>query len=201
MNILDFYHAVSEGNTEKLREYYNEHQTLPVNRNFHYPGMMGVRLIRLPLIIAFCEGHLETAQYLWRNGASLDIVCEKCQKTPREFMPEGFTEGDCRIMSLKVFRERVCEAALNNSCGHQSKKVLKRMQEGEECIREMYEYATNEELFRKLGTFPIKKQWSEANLREWLHVSGDITQEDHLKFFRNGNYLWPYILTTARKLV
>ena len=199
MNIVDFYRAVSAGNIEKVREYHSEHSELPVNKNFYCPGMMGPRLIRLPLITAFYEGRLETAKYLWSNGASLDIICEKCLKTPREFMPDGFPEGNCRIMSFKVFKDRVYEAAFDSSFNHQKEKVSARLQEGEEQIKQMYEYATNEELFRTSGTDVIKSEWSDAKLREWLHISKDTTIEDKLKLFRNGNYLWPYILTTARK--
>ena len=201
MSISDFFNAVSAGNTEKLKAFHSEHPQLPLNRNIHAPAMLGPRLARLPLVIAFYNGRLETAQYLWRNGADLDVVCEKCQKTPREFMPEGFSEGSCRIMSFKVFKERVYEAAFNSSSGHQKQKILKRMQKGEEYIKEMYEFATNEELFCTSGTAAIKHQWSEEKLREWLHVSKDITFEEKLKHFRNGDYLWPYILTTARRFV
>ena len=200
MDIFDFYNAVSAGNTEKLRKFHSEHPELPVNRNLYIPTMMGRRLLQLPLIIAFYDGRLETAKYLYRNGADLDAVCQKCQKTPREFMPEGFPEGDCRIMSFKVFRERVYETAFNNSYSNQREKVLKRLQKGEEHIKEMYEYATNEELFRISGTDTIKDKWSEKDLREWLHVSGELTLEEQLKLFRNGDYLWPYILTTARHI-
>lgn len=199
MNILDFYNAVSAGNIEKVREYHSEHPQLPVNRNLVY-YYFGDRIIKLPLIIAFYEGRLETARYLWNNGADLDIVCQNCQKTPREFMPDGFLEGNCRIMSFQVFKDRVYEAAFNNSFSQRRQHVLERLQKGEEHIRTMYEYATNEELFCTSGTSVIKQQWSEGELRDWLHVSGDVTFEDKLKFFRNGNYLWPYILTTARQL-
>ena len=200
MDIIDFLNAVSAGNTEKVREFHSEHPQLQVNRNLHIPTMRGLRSAKLPLIIAFYDGRLETAKYLYRNGADLDAVCQKCQKTPREFMPEGFPEGDCRIMSFKVFRERVYETAFNNSYSNQREKVLKRLQKGEEHIKEMYEYATNEELFRISGTDTIKDKWSEKDLREWLHVSGELTLEEQLKLFRNGDYLWPYILTTARHI-
>ena len=194
MNILDFYNAVSAGNTEKVREYHREHKSLPVNKNFVY-HYLNPRIIRLPLIIAFYEGRLETAAYLWKNGADLDIVCQKCQKTPREFMPEGFLEGNCRIMSFRVFKDRVYETAF-----HHSKTVEKNCKKNEEYIKEMYEYATNEDLFKLNGTNAIKKEWSDEKLKEWLRLSGPIDLEHSLRLFRNGDYLWPYILTTARRL-
>ena len=199
MDIFDFLNAVSAGNTEKLRKFHSEHPELPVNRNLYIPTMMGRRLLQLPLIIAFYDGRLETAKYLYRNGADLDVVCQKCQKTPREFMPEDFPEDNCRIISFKIFKERVCEAAFSDGGVHE-KTLLKRLQKGEEHIREMYEYATNEELFRTVGTALIKNEWSEKSLGEWLHISGEPALDEKLKLFRNGDYLWPYILTTARQL-
>ena len=180
MDIFDFCNAVSAGNIEKVRKFHSEHPQFPVNRNLHIPTVMGLRLIKLPLIIAFYNGRLETAQYLYHNGASLDLVCQKCRKTPGKFMPEGFPEGKCRIMSFKVFKERVYEAAFSDGGAHE-KTLLKRLQKGEERIREMYEYATNEELFRTSGTAVLRKEWSEKVLQKWLHVSENPTIEEKIK--------------------
>jgi hypothetical protein len=199
MDIFDFYNAVSAGNTEIVRKFHSEHPQFPMNRSLHIPTMMGLRLIQLPLIIAFYEGRLETARYLYRNGADLNAVCQKCQKTPREFMPEGFPKDDCRSMSFKVFKERVYEAVFSDGGAH-GKTLLKRLQKSREHIREMYEYATDEELFRTSGTAPIKNAWTEEKLNEWLRVSGELACEEKLTRFKNGDYLWPYILTTARQL-
>lgn len=196
MDIIDFLNAVSAGNTEKVREFHSEHPQLQVNRNLHIPTMRGLRSAKLPLIIAFYEGRLETAKYLYSNGASLDVVCQKCEKTPREFMPEGFPEGSCRIMSFRVFKERVYETAFKQSFRHQRRKVWERLRKSEALIREMYEYATNEELFRISGTDTIKKK----NLREWLHISEEPALEEKLKLFRNGDYLWSFILATVRQI-
>ena len=53
MSISDFFNAVSAGNTEKLKAFHSEHPQLPLNRNIHAPTMLGPRLVRLPLVIAF----------------------------------------------------------------------------------------------------------------------------------------------------
>lgn len=78
--------------------------------------------------------------------------------------------------------------------------MWERLRKSEALIREMYEYATNEELFRISGTDTIKNQWSEKNLREWLHISEEPALEEKLKLFRNGDYLWPFILATVRQI-
>ena len=64
----------------------------------------------------------------------------------------------------------------------------------------MYEHATNAEMFRTSGTAAIENEWSEEKLTDWLGVSGPLSLEDSLKHFSNGDYLWPYILTTIRQL-
>lgn len=48
------------------------------------------KAVPLPLIIALKKGHYKLAEYLIENGANLDIVCKKYNKTPRDFMPENF---------------------------------------------------------------------------------------------------------------
>ena len=44
----------------------------------------------LPLVIALRKGHYDLAEYLISIGADLDVVCKKCNKTPRELIPEEF---------------------------------------------------------------------------------------------------------------
>ena len=48
------------------------------------------KVVPLPLVIALEKGHYDLAEYLIRIGADLDAVCKKCNKTPRELIPDDF---------------------------------------------------------------------------------------------------------------
>ena len=173
MHYLDFYNAVSSGDLEKLQQYHFENGKLLLNKNIREP--FRCRLLRLPLIEAFYEGRLGTARYLYQQGALPDIFCRRCRLTPRYFMPEGFLEGNCRIMSLKVFRDRVWEAERRNHTGvFDKKKFIARLLKKEPHIQEIYEYATNESMFN--ATFGSKCNFEEILIR-----------------FRHGDYIWPCI--------
>ena len=173
-----FFNAVSSGNTEAVKAYHAEYGKMPLNTNLNW---INGRIIRLPLIIAFYEGHIETARYLWENGADLDIVCRSCGKTPREFMPEGFENGSCRMMSYKVFRDRVYQAMLDNQSYPDKHATLIRLQKHESCVQEMYERATDEDLFR-------------------LNLHGRDDSDEKIALFRQGRYFWNHILESARMI-
>jgi hypothetical protein len=84
MGIIDFYNAVSSGNLEKVKKFSEEHNgQMPLNRNMIYAGQ---KVVPLPLIIALKKGHEALAEYLIANGADLDIVCQKYNQTPRDFL-------------------------------------------------------------------------------------------------------------------
>ena len=88
MDIIDFYNAVSSGNLEKVKKFKDEHNgKMPLNKNIAYGATY---VLPLPLIVAFEEGHYDLAKYFIENGADLDVVCKKKNKTPRDFMPSDF---------------------------------------------------------------------------------------------------------------
>ena len=173
MDYLDFHSAVYAGDLEKLQQYHFEKGKLLLNKNVREPYRH--RILLLPLIQAFYEGRLETARYLYQQGALLDILCRGSKLTPRYFMPEGFLEGNCRIMSLKVFRDRVWEAERRNISLHfNKKKFVSRLLKQEPHIQEIYEYATNESMFN--ATFGSRRDFEEISM-----------------CFRNGDFIWPCI--------
>ena len=170
---IDFFNAVSSGNTDAVKAYHAEYGKMPLNTNLNW---INGRIIRLPLIIAFYEGHIETARYLWENGADLDIVCRSCGKTPREFMPEGFENGSCRMMSYKVFRDRVYQAMLDNQSYPDEHATLIRLQKHESCVQEMYERATDEFCERGYTEEQIYNGLNEAGF-EILAIYDDLSFE------------------------
>ena len=90
MDIIDFYNAVSSGNLEKVKKFKDEHNgKMPLNKNITY-AYGATYVLPLPLIVAFEEGHYDLAKYFIENGADLDVVCKKKNKTPRDFMPSDF---------------------------------------------------------------------------------------------------------------
>lgn len=86
MDAILFYNAVSKGDLMKIKEFHNQVSKLPLNKNV----ICGNNVFPLPLIIALEKGHYELAKYFIENGADLDIVCKKKNKTPREYLPENF---------------------------------------------------------------------------------------------------------------
>ena len=90
MDIIDFYNAVSSGNLDKVKRFSEEHNgKMPLNKNVTY-AYGATYILPLPLIVAFKNGHWEVAKYLLKHQASLDVICEKHNKSPREFMPDNF---------------------------------------------------------------------------------------------------------------
>ena len=87
MDIIAFHNAVCAGDLEKIKKYFAEHKHVTLNNNFVF---MNKHIFTLPLIHAFEEKHWDVARYLINAGADLDVVCQKRNKTPREFMPEDF---------------------------------------------------------------------------------------------------------------
>ena len=177
MNYFDFHNAVSSGNLEKIQQYHNENGKLYLNKNVRHWHRNN--FICLPLVEAFYEGRLEVARYLFHHGARLDIICKCCKMTPRDLMPEGFPDEGCRIMSYKVFRDRVWETRFRDKTGSFDKgKFIRMLLKNEPHIQKMYEKATDENVF--LTSFGSKPDFEERLIR-----------------FRRGDYLWPYIHETV----
>ena len=86
MDAILFYNAVSKGDLEKIKEFHKTTGNLPLNKNVFYMN----NYFPLPLIIALEKGHKELAKYFIENGADLDVVCKRKNKTPREFIPKDF---------------------------------------------------------------------------------------------------------------
>ena len=87
ISIIDFCRAISEGDIQKVKKF--NLKNISLNENLTYA--CGANwIIKLPLITAFEKGHLEIAKYLISKGASLDVVCKRTHKTPRDFMPKNF---------------------------------------------------------------------------------------------------------------
>ena len=86
MDAILFYNAISSGNLEKIKEFHKSVDKLPLNKNV----ICGNHIFPLPLIVALEKGHYEIAKYFIENGADLDIVCKKKNKTPREYLKKDF---------------------------------------------------------------------------------------------------------------
>lgn len=90
MDIIDFYNAVSKGDFDKVKEFENEHNgSMPLNKNVTV-NFTGTSVLPLPLIVAFQKRHFEIAKYFIQKGADINLICKRHNKTPKDFMPEGF---------------------------------------------------------------------------------------------------------------
>ena len=90
MNVLDFFRAVSEGNLKNVKSIYDKLDgKAPLNKNLTY-ACGATWIIPLPLVTAFQRGYYDIARFLIDKGADLDAVCQKSQKSPRDFMPNDF---------------------------------------------------------------------------------------------------------------
>ena len=90
MNVLDFFRAVSAGSLKNVKNIYKELDgKVPLNKNLTY-ACGATWVIPLPLVTAFQRGYYDIARFLIDKGADLDAVCQKSQKSPRDFMPHDF---------------------------------------------------------------------------------------------------------------
>ena len=89
MDMLNFFRAVSEGNLNKVKEYFNNGGVPTLNKNITY-ACGSTWIIPLPLVTAFQKGYYDIAKFLIEKGADLDAYCKKNGITPREIMPKDF---------------------------------------------------------------------------------------------------------------
>lgn len=86
MFYMEFLDNIRNGNLEAVKEFCSKYDKISLNKNQSYVcGATG--LFPLPLIVAFQHNRLAIARYLMRHGAKLDVLCQKTNRTPREFMP------------------------------------------------------------------------------------------------------------------
>ena len=83
MNVLDFFSAVSEGDLEKVKEFYANGGKVDLNHNLTY-ACGATWLLPLPLVTAFQKGYDNIAKFLIEKGAEPDAYCKKNNITPKE---------------------------------------------------------------------------------------------------------------------
>ena len=107
-----FISIIEKGNLNALKEYQEKHSKLPVNVNLSY-ACGATFIYPLPLITTFIKGYYDMAKYLIVNGASLDVICKKHQKTPRDFLPKDLKEKD-KVDIQKEFFDAIKKGNIND---------------------------------------------------------------------------------------